>query len=424
MRALEPFRPGGDGSWDRAAAAHLARRATFGSPPELVSELLELGPARAAKLVLEKRESREGVDVVADAARSVGSLEGVQGWWTYRMLCGESPALDKLALFWHGHFATSDAKIEKPRLMMRQIELFQSKGAGSFGELLQEVSRDPAMLLWLDGNSNRRGRPNENFARELLELFSLGIGNYTEEDVKQAARAFTGWHVRRGEFWFNRRAHDDREKTVLGKTGKLGGGDVVELCVEMPVCAELIATKLFEHYVAPGPDPELRIALGELFVSCGRHTGEFLAKLWSSRVFYAASSRRTMVSSPADYVIGSLRTLGATANAKRVASAMGLMGLDLLSPPTVQGWDTGMAWLNSSSLLARLRFAASVPGGGELQVNIPWEDLGEPGVEGVVDRFFPEGLSQAVRVALESAAGDDLKLAVAGLLQLPEYQYI
>jgi uncharacterized protein (DUF1800 family) len=421
---LEPFRPAEDGAWDRVAAAHLTRRATFGSPPEFVDELLELGPEKAAKRLLEKREPGAGVDVVASAARHVGSLENVQGWWVYRMLRGAWPAIDKLALFWHGHFATSDTKIEKPRLMMRQIELFQKKGTGPFEDLLQEVSRDPAMLLWLDNNSNRRGKPNENFARELMELFSLGIGNYTEEDIKQAARAFTGWHVRRGEFWFNRRAHDDREKSVFGKKGTFGGEDVVKLCVETSSCPEFIATKLFEYYVAPDPAPELRTALGKLFASCGRNTGEFLAKLWSSRVFYAASSRRALVSSPADYVVGSLRSLGARANATHLASAMGLMGQDLLRPPTVKGWDTGMAWLNSNTLIARFRFAASLAGGDELQANVGWDKLEKDGVDGVVARLFPEGLPKAVLAALKEAAGSDLKLAVPGCLQLPEYQYV
>jgi len=421
---LEPFRPGIDGPWNRETASHLARRATFGAPPALVDALLAQGPAEAPRRLLAARDAGDGPRVVAETARRVGDLETVQGWWGYRMLLGEAPVIDKLALFWHGHFATSEQKVDNARLMMRQIELFQEKGAGNFGELLLEIARDPAMLIWLDSNSNRRGTPNENWARELMELFSLGIGNYTEVDIKEAARAFTGWHVRRGEYFFNRRAHDESEKRVFEKAGVLGGDDVVALCLGKPACSEFIAGKLFEYYVRLGPHDALRTELGALYDECGKHTGEFLARLWSSRVFYESGSRRSLVSSPADFVIGSLRTVGARANAQHVAKAMATMGQDLLRPPSVKGWDAGMAWLDSNRLLARFRFAAAIAGGGEVQCTVPWDELDAEGVGGIVARFFPDGLPHAVRAALDGAVGNDSKLGLAGCLQLPEYQYI
>lgn len=425
---LETFRPEVDGSWNRAAAAHLVRRATLGAPRDIVDRVLELGPEKSPRFLLDLRGSQKGVDVVADSAWRVGNLESAQGWWVYRMISGTAPALDKLAVFWHGHFATSDEKVNNSRLMMRQIDLFLEKGTGPFGDLLIEISRDPAMLVFLDGNSNRRGRPNENYARELMELFSLGIGNYTENDIKEAARAFTGWHVRRDEFWFNKRAHDTSEKTVFGKKGDFGGDQIVDLCLEKPACPQFIACKLFEYYVRLKPDAKLGEALGGLYEACGKRTGEFLTKLWSSRVFFAKESRRALVASPVDFVVGSLRTLGARANGQQLAKVMSLMGQELLEPPSVKGWDGGMIWLNSNTLISRFRFAAALAGRDDLQATVPWDEFASSEkksvVRNVVDRFFPESLPEAVVEALEEAAGDDAKLAVTGCLQLPENQYV
>ena len=222
---LEPFRPGKDGPWDYSAAAHLARRLTFGSPRKLVREILEGGPRAAPAALLADRDETPEMKAVADSQRRIGSTEAIQTWWAHRMLRGNSPARDKLALFWHDHFATSDTKVRDARLMMDQVQLFIRRGPGSFHALLKAMAKDPAMLIWLDGNSNRRGEPNENFARELMELFSLGVGNYTEEDIKEAARAFTGWHVKNRKFWFNQRAHDTGSKTIFGMTGNLDGND-------------------------------------------------------------------------------------------------------------------------------------------------------------------------------------------------------
>jgi uncharacterized protein (DUF1800 family) len=343
------------------------------------------------------------------------------------MLKGANPAREKLALFWHGHFATSNFKVDNVRLMLNQVDLFRQKGAGRFEELLLEVARDPAMLLWLDGNSNRRGKPNENFARELMELFSLGIGNYTENDIKEAARAFTGWHVQDNQFSFTPRAHDADPKVIFGKTGPFGGEEVVTMCAEREAGAEFIAGKLFEFYVHPSPGAPLKKELGQTFTRAGRQVGEFLAALLSSRVFHSAKARRALVAGPADYAVGSLRTLGATAGAKALARAMAAMGQDLLAPPSVKGWDQGQAWLSSATLLERYRFGQAVVGvneaGKEFNAEVPWPRLGSD-LSVIVARFFPEGLPAPVADDLKAAAGGDPKAVVAGCLELPESQFI
>ncbi|HVR76739.1 MAG TPA: DUF1800 domain-containing protein [Planctomycetota bacterium] len=427
--ALLPFRPGADGAWDRGSAAHLARRAAFGNTGGVISRILDLGPGEAATdLFLEKPET-EDVAFASGIAKRVASLSAAQSSWAHRMLLGSNPALEKLALFWHGHFATSERKVENAGLMMRQVALLREKGAGPFEDLLLGIARDPAMLLWLDGNSNRSEAPNENFARELMELFSLGIGHYAEKDIKEAARAFTGWHSRNGEYWFNERTHDRGTKEVFGKSGPFGGEDVVRLCAERPECSELIASKLFEFYVHPAPGPDLRRELGRMYAGCGKRTAEFLARLLSSRVFYSGGARRSLVSTPADFTVGSIRTLEARASAQGVVSAMTAMGQELLAPPSVKGWDMGQAWLSSTTLLARYSFATSLAGvagakvSGGLEAKVPWESLGD-GVEGLAERLFPEGLSAKVLDDLRASAGGDAKSLVVGCLQLPEYQFV
>ncbi len=421
---LEPYRPGKDGPWDYSAAAHLARRMTFGAPRGLVEKILAAGTAEAPRLLLADRKETPEMTAVADSRRGIGSTDSIQAWWAHRMLRGNSPARDKLALFWHDHFATSDAKVNDARLMMDQIRLFLREGTGQFPSLLEAMARDPAMLIWLDGNSNRRGKPNENFARELMELFTLGVGNYTEKDIKEAARAFTGWHVKRRKFWFNTRAHDTGAKTIFGKTGNFNGEDILDLCVEKSGSPEFISGKLFDYYVGTPVSRELREALGKLYVTSFRNTGAFLTRLLSSREFYSARARRAIMSSPADFAIGTLRTLGATAGADRLPEEMSRMGMDILRPPSVKGWQKGESWLNSSTLLARYRFANMLTSDAENSPRIPWDRIEKGKAEGLFNLFFPGGLDKKIRRMIEKEAGKNLKLMVTAIVELPEHQYI
>ncbi len=421
---LEPYVPGEDGPWDYPAAAHLARRAAFGAPKELVNKLLELGPHRAPAFLLRGRDETPEMKAVADSRRRIGNTEAIQTWWAHRMLRGNHPAMDKLALFWHDHFATSDTKVRDSRLMMDQVRLFLREGTGHFHALAQSIAKDPAMIIWLDGNSNRRGKPNENFARELMELFTLGVGNYTEEDIKEAARAFTGWHVKNRKFWFNKRAHDTGAKTLFGFTGNLDGDYVLRACLEKRAGAEFIAGKLFDYYVGTPVSPELRKSLAELYLASFHNIGPFLEKLLSSREFYSAPARRAIMSSPADFTIGTLRTLGATAGSDRLPAEMSRMGMDLLRPPSVKGWQKGKSWLNSNTLLSRYRFASMLGSGTENAPRVPWDKIEKEGVDELFKLFFPEGLAGRIRKTITDEAGGDLKLLVTALVELPEYQYI
>ncbi|MBI1853176.1 MAG: DUF1800 domain-containing protein [Planctomycetes bacterium] len=361
-KLLEPFEPSAEDPWDRAKAAHLLRRGGFGGTALEIDAALKAGPEGAVHALAEGDECDAYRDTLAlgDVIVASNDLESLQAWWLLRCVRAGRPLREKIALFWHGHFATSLAKVERARLMLRQNRLFLERGLGPFEELLQAVSRDPAMLVWLDSNDNRRGKPNENYARELMELFSLGLGNYAEGDVKEAARAFTGWHVQGGEFFFDADKHDAGSKTVFGKSGAWDGGDVVAMCARRPECAAFLARKLFEFFVHPEPDPALVAALGESLRARGLRIGDWLASLLQSRAFYSRRARRAVIKSPVDFAVGLVRVSGATVDGKAMARAVASMGQSLFAPPTVKGWDGGRHWISAAALLARVNFAAAV----------------------------------------------------------------
>jgi uncharacterized protein (DUF1800 family) len=425
--ALEPFRPGADGAWDRAAAAHLVRRAGFGMPPAEVERVLELGPARAVESYIAVEADDAETLRLLDTAMTLNNLETAQSWWIHQLLFGKHALREKVGLFWHGHFATSNQKVENPRLMLDQVNLFRRHGLGEFGELAQRVSKDPAMLIWLDSNSNRAGRPNENFARELMELFTLGIGNYTEDDIRESARAFTGWHVRGISFFFNERAHDRGPKRVLGKHDVSTGEEVVRLCFESRASARFVAGKLCRYFVHPEPSDAFLESAARAYEDCGRHVGRFLDRVLRSRAFFSREARRAIIASPADFALGTARTLGLRAAPSKMARHLRDMGQDLLQPPNVKGWDGGRAWISSTTLLARLRFTLDlVDERPALGAAVDWSALtgGEP-LERLLDRFYPEGLSGDLRSQIETAAGkDDPRRLLAAALQLPEFQML
>ncbi|HEY8506382.1 MAG TPA: DUF1800 domain-containing protein, partial [Gemmataceae bacterium] len=277
-----------------------------------------------------------------------------------------------MTLFWHNHFATSIAKVRLPLLMRDQNLLLREHALGKFGPLVQAVSKDPAMLVWLDSNSNVKGKPNENYARELMELFTLGVGNYTERDVREAARAFTGWHTNvnpqagfnindprfKPAFTFQRALHDDGEKTVLGRTGKWDGDDVVRIVLGQPACARFIARKFYRDFVgeAVAPPDALIEPLADCFRKSDYDIADLLKTVLRSRHFYSDFAYRQRVKSPAEYVVGLLRGLGAELPAEApglsLPAAMQELGQTLFAPPSVKGWDGGGAWLNTATLLA------------------------------------------------------------------------
>lgn len=273
-----------------------------------------------------------------------------------------------MTLFWHGHFATSIAKVGDARLMYAQNALFRSESLGSFGTLLHAVTRDPAMLIWLDGARNRRGAPNENYAREVMELFTLGVGQYTQDDVVDAARAFTGPGVDResGQFVYRPRLHDNGEKTVLGRTGNLDANGAVDAILAQPRTARFIVGKLWREFVSPTPDGAEVATIADRFRASHYDIKVALRSLLLSDAFWAPANRGTLVKSPVELVVGTLRALDLEPrNPRAEAGATARMGEVLFAPPNVRGWPGGDAWITSSTLLARkeylLRISRSMP---------------------------------------------------------------
>ncbi len=384
-RAWEPWEPTPADPWDLRWAGHLYRRAAFGgSLPELKAAV-KAGPDAAVERLFAGGPGQAEFDQLMDAVapgsaqpRQPGNPNAdplgvdLEGWWLHRMAATPHPLLERLTLFWHNHFATSVAKVKLTALMRDQNLTLRRHALGPFGPLVQAMSQDPAMLVWLDSNSNVRGRANENYARELMEIFCLGVGAYTEADVREVARAFTGWHTNaatgdagynpqdfRPAFTFLASQHDGGDKTVLGKTGKWDGTDVVRIVTGHPACARYVVRKLYRGFVGEAADPpdKLLAPLVARFRQSDLDVADVLKVMLRSRHFYSASAFRQRVKGPVEYTVGLLRGLEARmptgAVGLSLAAATQDLGQTLFAPPTVKGWDGGPAWLNTAATLAR-----------------------------------------------------------------------
>jgi uncharacterized protein (DUF1800 family) len=339
-----------------AAVGHLLRRAGFGLSPADADDFRAMGFRGAVRRLLDELDTPapdpDGFDAYVPGA--------IQQLWLDRMVSGRAPLAERLALFLHGHFATSDAKISEPALMWKQYRLFREHGAGRFRTLVERVSRDVAMIRWLDGNANRKGSANENYARELQELFTLGIGNYTEGDVREVARAFTGWGSRHHDFVFTDDFHDHGEKTVHGETGDLDGDDVVRIVTGLPACRAFLARKLVRFFSHPDPtDADLAPIVATLEKTDG-DIRSALFVLFFSPAFLAPEHHRSLVKGPVDFLVGALRAVGAEATPAWVHGSLERMGQLLFRPPSVKGWPDGTAWLTSAAVVERVKAAERI----------------------------------------------------------------
>jgi hypothetical protein len=380
--AWQPWQPSRDDPWGRKWAAHLYRRAAFGPGRAELLEAERLGPEGTLDLLLRGRPQADEVlptlvdggrlAAARDAYASFGDGEQIRGWWLYCMLQGGHPLREKLTLFWHNHFATSIAKVQSAPLMYRQNCLLRSHALGKFGPFLQAISRDGAMLVWLDSNRNVKGKPNENYARELMELFSLGVGNYTEADIREAARAFTGWHTDGKGFAFNAGSHDADPKTVLGQTGTWDGGDVVRLVLEQPAAARFLVRKLYHFLISEKavPPDALLEPLCASFRKSDYDIAALVRTMLASRHFYSDYAFRQRVKGPVEYVLGAVQAVYRRYDEKEadyrplpqqvLVDRLSAMGQSLFAPPNVKGWPGGPAWLNTSTVLERDNFAADL----------------------------------------------------------------
>jgi uncharacterized protein (DUF1800 family) len=283
-------------------------------------------------------------------------------WWLLRAMKSPYAHQEKMTLFWHNHFATSNAKVQNARFMLDQFELLRKHALGNFGHLLQAMSRDPAMMVWLDTKGSTKGNPNENYARELMELFSLGIGHYTEKDIREAARAFTGWDIVGVEPIYRKDQHDDGEKTVIGHTGKWKGADVVRFCLDQEAMPYFIAGKLFRFLVSESvpATKELLQPLAEQFRKSNLDTGALVQTILSSNLFFSPTVYRTKIKSPVEFALGIVRGLEADVGTTALNAALTQLGQHVFHPPSVKGWDGGPTWLNGQTLLFRQNLALAL----------------------------------------------------------------
>lgn len=352
-------------TWGRREAAHLLRRAQFGATDAEIDAAAAAGMDSAIDRLLTRRPPSEPFSttdaVLRRAALDAGSIEALKAWWLHRMLASGEPLVEKLTLLWHNHFATSYAKVQSVELMARQNDLLRRRAIGRFDLLLHEMARDPAMVTWLDGAANRKRSPNENFARELMELFSLGVdGGYTETDVVEAARAFTGWHVREGAFWFDASQHDRGEKEVLGAAGDFDGDDVVRLCLEHAACPRFTALKLLRTFVADDPSPAWIEQVAARVRTHDYDVAAVLRELFAWSEFYGGAAQSAIIKSPVELVVGALHTLEATPHLEAAGQTLADLGHDLFQPPTVKGWEGGRLWINSTAMILRSNFAVEL----------------------------------------------------------------
>ncbi|MFN0055162.1 MAG: DUF1800 family protein [Planctomycetales bacterium] len=416
LKLLAPWEPDDTHPFDSDAAAHLLRRAGFGASPGEIAAAVDRGLMDTLdELFAEAPDEDQAFQATFDAINGK-LLNGAdptlaQGWWIYRMVNTRVPLREKLTLFWHGHFATSFNKVADSQLMMRQIDTLREHAWGSFRDLVLAMARDPAMLVWLDGESNTKAHPNENFARELMELFTCGIGTYTEQDVLESARAFTGWHRNGVQFVFNPEEHDAGPKRILGRRGRFDGSDVIDLLLAQPATSRFIARKLLRFFAAPDPSDQVVAEAAELFDRTQLNVKLFLKELFQSQYFFSEECRRARISSPAEFVVGLVRTLGVRQAAFDLAPQLTQMGQALLMPPSVKGWDGEEQWINSTSLAARLSFANGIAelnaGDNPFQAHCPVEQFVSPEIsspEAVVDilaeLLFQKALAEETRQEL------------------------
>ena len=420
---------------------HLLRRAGFGATPDEIDAYLALGYEAAVEQLLHPKDApaMDDEDLIRRYQIDQNSLmliESSQAYWLYRMINTKRHLEEKMALFWHGLFATAYGKLNHAKAVVNQTNMFRSRGLGSFQTLLMELSRDPAMIFWLDNKDNHNGAPNENYGRELLELFSLGIGNYTEDDVKACARAFSGWTIANDEYmsirasrdsiWPHGRLdwqfqyrpddHDDGDKTFLGQTGRFNGEDIIDIICRQPATAWFVAGKLYNFFVADTPDEAAIQILADEFASSNGNIGSVMRTLFLSDFFRSEQARFARVKSPAELVAGTARLTGSHQfsdwSIVNLALDANYMGQEILNPPSVEGWHTGTEWVDTGTLVERVNSAAKDAG-----------DINQPGVRAIVERLRARGETlspkKLVEGCLELAGG--IKLSSATFDRLESY---
>ena len=420
---------------DIGLMAHLMRRAGFGASRNELERLVERGYENVVEDLLHPGSANAMPDDVirrfhVDMAE-MRELNSAGAYWIYRMVTTDNPLEEKMALFWHSLFATGYSKLNQARSLMNQIDTFRRNSLGSFHTALVELSKDPAMIIWLDNNDNHLGDINENYGRELLELFSMGIGNYTEDDVKECARAFTGWTLGNAEYMATRASrdsiwpysriawhfeyrdydHDDGEKTFLGQTGNFNGEDIIDIICQQEATARFVSTRLFQFFAADEVDEQGEAVIRDMMASYFASKYEIravLRTLFNSDYFKSEAARFARVKGPVELVVGAVRMAGTyrepTFGADQLARYTLYMGQGIFQPPSVEGWHEGAEWIDSGALVERVNFVGKELG-----------DPGNPGVRALIDL-----MAQRAEAPLSAESQVDFCADLLGPMELSE----
>ncbi len=402
--------------WNLALAAHLYRRAAFGADWKQLQQALADGPQRTIDRLLEPRADVEAFNRTYDGHEDVagGSVDGLRAWWLRRMMDTPQPLLEKMTLFWHGYFATNAAAVKNPRLMQEHVHLLRRYALSSFASLLQTMSRDAALLTWLGADANPRAAPNESFVRPLMETFTLSPGEFTERDVREAARAFTGWFVLRGKLRYLAREHDEGVKHILGCSGEFSADDVIRIVLAQPVTARTLVRELYRCLISETQEPGAAL-LAPLAESLARDysVSKLVERMLRSNAFFSQLSYRRRIKGPVEFAVGIVKALEGVVSTTHLVQDVADLGQDLCRPPTVEGWPGGRYWINAATVVKRCNLSLALLGGEEPYGDAldPWVvaqkhgcQTTESAAQFLIDLFLQGDLDPGVRKALFSDA--------------------
>lgn len=445
--AWKPYEPDSRQPWDLRKAGHLLRRAGFGATWKELQQALADGPQQTVDRLVQATDQAAAFNRDYDQYErsaidpDTNSPDALRQWWLRRILETPHPFLEKMTLFWHNHFGTSAARVQFTRFMHDYVRLLRTHALGRFPPLLEAAARDPATVLSLDVGLNSRARPSENLARALFDVFSMGPGAYSEEDVHEAARAFTGWSVFKQRLRYLEHQHDTGPKRVLGRQGNWTGQDVVRIVIQEPATARRLVRKLYRWFVSEADEPAEAL-LAPLIESFARDqdAGKLASTILRSNLFFSPLAYRRRVKSPIEFAVGLARALEALVPTTPLGHDLAALGQDVCQPPTIQGWEGGRAWINATTLLGRSNLAASMlssaePYGNKLDPQAVARKHGHDSLDAagpfLLDLLVQGDLDAQRRAALlqppagiqaEPARGQWLRQLVRTIATLPEFQ--
>jgi uncharacterized protein (DUF1800 family) len=374
--AWAAYEPDAERPWNLTWAGHLYRRAAFGASWEQLQQALSDGPQGTIDKLLRPQSGTSQFNRTYDEyEESTGSVDQLRAWWLRRMIQTPHSLLEKMTLFWHSHFATNAAEVKNARLMQQHVHLLRSQALGSFETLLEGISQDPAVLLGLGAEANRKAHPNKNLARAIIDNFTLGPNHYTEDDIQAASRAFTGWFVLRSKLRYLPREHDGNEKQILGRKGSFTRDDVLRIILEQPVTSRRLVRKLYRWLISETEQPDETIIspLAESFAK-DYDMLKLVESMLRSNLFFSASAYRKRIKSPVEFSVGIVKALEGSISTTQLANDLADLGQNLYNPPTVKGWAGGKHWINSMVMVARQNLASALLRGSDPYGNKlnPW----------------------------------------------------